>query len=157
MALEYQGNAAGLETKAIASVRVYFSREGESIPILKQRTSTDCGQTALEMVGFNGQTLSSQGEIDTHQIFRLMVERMGINEAYANTFVLFGEESGMDYSRPHLVLLQKTGVAHRSHWVIRIDDRIICPSAGVVEARQYLEGNSYAPVIAFKLPRPLLH
>lgn len=113
-----------------------------------QKSNWDCGQKSLQWLGIDGYKLFPDREVFDYEVGRLFNDS-GIE--------LDGSYSGVDFSNPHLVLLRKTAKeAHRKmqrHWVIRVEDTIICPSVGVVDAKEYLKRHSFEQDVVYTVPK----
>ena len=106
-------------------------------PIL-QRSNYDCGQTCLDMLGYDGHGMFPNEEVSSSDLRSIH----GAREAT----VPIGQEETLDYSIPHIwILLGKDKVAGAQHWVIRHEDKIYCPTVGIMDAQDYK--NSYVAFI----------
>ena len=95
-----------------------------------QRSNYDCGQTALDMLGYDGHRMFPNGEVSSSDLKSIQ----GAKEVT----VPVGQEETLNYSTPHIwILLGKDKVAGAQHWVIRHEDKIYCPTVGTMDAQEY--------------------
>ena len=97
-----------------------------------QETNYDCGQTCLEMLGYDGYGMFNGREMDSNDFRSLQ----GVEEVT----VPIGQEENLDYSFPHiwLILPKARFVSGTSaHFVIRHRDQIYCPRVGTVNYQEY--------------------
>ncbi len=95
-----------------------------------QKTNYDCGQTCLDMLGYDGNKMFPGVEVSSSDL-------RSIPGAKDLTLPV-GQEETLDYSYPHIwILLGKDKVAGAQHWVIRHGDKIYCPTVGVMDSKEY--------------------
>ena len=95
-----------------------------------QESPFDCGQTCLDMLGYDGHHMFPNREVTSSDL-------RSIPEAQEVT-VPCGKEETLDYTYPHIwILLGKDKVAGAQHWIIRHGDKIYCPTVGTIDAQEY--------------------
>lgn len=110
------------------------------IEVKRQQGSFDCGQTCLEMLGYQGREMVKDRPVDTLDIGRI-------------DGVKWGEEEYSESSATQMILLQlKSG---SNHWVVGNKDVIVCPARGVYGAKEYKE--NYVERILYRFEVPLLY
>ncbi len=95
-----------------------------------QNSNFDCGQTCLDMLGYDGHELFPNQEVSSFDLRSIP----GAQEVT----VPAGQEETLDYTYPHIwILLGKDKVAGAQHWIIRHGDNIYCPTVGTMDAKEY--------------------
>lgn len=95
-----------------------------------QRSNFDCGQTCLDMLGYDGHNMFPDQELSSSDLRTIL----GAQEVT----VPVGQEETQDYTYPHIwIVLGKDKVAGALHCVIRHGDKIYCPTVGTVVAQEY--------------------
>ena len=99
-----------------------------------QSSIFDCGQTTLDMLGYDGHAMFPGGEMTASDMRSIP----GVREVT----VPVGEEETLDYNIPHVWGIQpKPEIAAfmSGHFVIRYKNKIYCPSVGTMDAQEYKE------------------
>ena len=109
------------------------AKEGTQIEQKIQSGNFDCGQTCLDMLGYDGHNMFPNQEVSSSDLRSIP----GAQEVT----VPVGQEETLDYTYPHIwSLLGKDKVAGAQHWIIRYGDKIYCPTVGTVDAQEYKKG-----------------
>src|SRR5438874_942768 len=136
--LSYSLYANRFEARNKPPERVSYGQEGRFIEEKRQQMALDCGQTCLEMLGYeDARKQFADQPLWADQVAAMVARKDDIR---------FPEET-IDFSKPHLVLLKKARESFvgpdLGHWVIRVNDTIICPTWGVQPAKEYLRDRSF--------------
>lgn len=108
----------------------FSEKEELSVKQKFQKSNFDCGQTCLDMLGYDGHKM-----FPDHEIFSSDLRSIpGAQEI----MIPVGHEETLDYSYPHIwILLGKDRVEGARHWVIRHRDKIYCPTVGTMDSDEY--------------------
>ena len=99
------------------------------IPLL-QREDYDCGQTCLDMLGYEGRTLFPQRSVESQDFLSIAGAK--------SLELLITMEEELDYDQPIIwVLMAKGQFTTPFHCVIRYKDQIYCPTIGQMDAKTY--------------------
>jgi hypothetical protein len=111
--------------------KVSLPIEGEIVITSKiQQSNFDCGQTVLDMLGYDGHKMFPNREISSGDL-------RSIPGAEEVTLPV-GREEELDYTYPKVwIFIGKGKVAGPNHWVIRHKEKIYCPSVGEMNAAEY--------------------
>lgn len=101
------------------------------IPVRLQTLEYTCGQACLEMLG--------------HPLDDLVVEK-GAGVTTMDVAFLVGTDDVLDsikdegyrFTTPHMVVGVKKETGN-PHWFIAVEDKVICPEKGIMDARQYFD------------------
>lgn len=120
-------------------------RSGRKIVISSklQEGDSDCVQTVLDMLGYNGHRTYPGREISLSELLDIP----GAEEIIP----LVGRQRKFDYSYPRVLIItwkhepqvdEVTGACHfilsgDAHCVIRHEDRVYCPAIGEMDAEEY--------------------
>ncbi|KKR78186.1 MAG: hypothetical protein UU23_C0002G0013 [Candidatus Curtissbacteria bacterium GW2011_GWA1_40_9] len=102
----------------------YGQDEKYEIKVKRQRSAYDCGQTCLEMLGYR----------DVREMYpNRELENLDLLQIAGSQFI--NKPEGYSYTNPHMLLVKNKSIGN--HWVIRIEDKIICPLRGVYENQEF--------------------
>lgn len=105
-------------------------QEAHAIEPKLQTSNFDCGQTCLDMLGYDGHNMFPKNEVSSSDLRSIP----GAQEVT----VLTGQEETLDYTYPHIwILLGKDKVAGAQHWAIRHGNKIYCPTVGTMDSDEY--------------------
>ena len=112
-----------------AQVKALLPREIK-IKLKIQSSNYACGQTCLDMLGYDGHKMFPGREVLSSDLRSIPGTR--------EVTVPVGEEEKLDYSYPHIwILLGKGKEKVSPHMVIRHKDMIYCPTLGKMDAHKY--------------------
>ena len=110
----------------------------------RQESIFDCGQTVLDMLGYNGHEICPDHEISSRELLDIPGSRI---------ILPTDREGELDYNYPKvLIILRKGKAAGAKHWVIRHKDKIYCPIDGVMEAEEYEKRCVSSVLQEFEIP-----
>jgi len=111
-----------------------------------QTSNFDCGQTCLDMLGYDGHNMFPKKEVSSSDLLSIP----GAQEVT----VPVGQEETLNYTYPHIwILLGKDKVAGAQHWVIRHGNKIYCPTVGTMDFDEYK--NKYVALILQEFVVPI--
>lgn len=122
---------------------ISWGENGEyEIKPLKQQSDYDCGQTCLEMLGYNNiRDIYPKKEL----IARDLHELAGAQAV---------EAQNADFTTPHMMLIENKQIGR--HWIVRINGKVICPVRGVFDAddfeKRFVEKTIAVAKVNTKLP-----
>lgn len=95
-----------------------------------QQGKFDCGQTVLDMLGYDGHGMFPTGEVTSDMLRSIP----GTKELTLPV----GREEEIDYNYPKVwSVLGKGVVKGKMHWVIRHKETIYCPTRGVMSSKKF--------------------
>lgn len=108
----------------------FYLRKRVSLSLNYKQGNFICGQTCLDMLGYDGHNMFPKNEVSSSDLRSIP----GAQEVT----VPVGQEETLDYTYPHIwILLGKDKVAGAQHWVIKHGSKIYCPTVGAMNSDEY--------------------
>ncbi len=114
----------------------------EKIRYIEQRFDYDCGQTCLDMLGYDGHKMFP-GRALTREELRSIE---GVKEDYE---IVLSETT--HFEEPYIFDVPGVRDPSQYHFILVHGNRVYCPSLGVFKIKKYLR-NIWSPRSAFQVP-----
>ena len=106
----------------------------------RQKTEYDCGQTCLDMLGYDGHGMFPTRLLTTKQL--MSIEGVVLREDIDNPHKTFYDEPCMIVTTNFII----------GHWTIGYKDRIFCPSRGILTPKQFFRNRLYYHPDVYQVP-----
>ncbi|HEB46942.1 MAG TPA: hypothetical protein ENI22_00550 [Candidatus Pacearchaeota archaeon] len=116
----------------------------EKIKYIEQKFDYDCGQTCLEMLGYDGHNMFPDKALIREDLMSIVGVKEESYENIRSLIPSFPEE-------PCIFSVRMVADVPEYHWILVYENKVYCPSFGVFTIEEYLE-NIWSPLAAFQIP-----
>ena len=114
----------------------------EKIRYIEQWLDYDCGQTCLDMLGYDGHNMFPGRALEREELISIE----GVKEDYE---IVLSETT--HFEEPYIFSVRSVVDPSQYHFILVHGNKVYCPSLGVFKIKKYLR-NIWSPRSAFQVP-----